>query len=113
MEKETKNQTPTKAKKGELSAETFLEPLRKVGNTLKKRARFIVTILVLLVVTYNAYLANSTIRNANDTSVVAESSKAIPQNFNKAIIEKVNALRDKTTVDTISLPSGRINPFAE
>ena len=110
----------TKKTVQQLYADTVVS-LRKVGQQVLPRLGYI---YILLLVCSLAYVV-STVNQTFDSADALSSSDTAPlpgaditttnftMSFDTATIAKVKALNGNTTNMNVSLPSGRINPFAE
>lgn len=86
------------------------------GKKLLKHHYFIFTLLLLCGLVWAVYVVNETLSAPTDESYrVQKISESIDANFDKATIEKIEALQ-KSNEQSAGLPAptgARTNPFAE
>ncbi len=105
------DQSNTPSIKSGLTLDSLNATLKSTSKSLQLHLGFIITVILLLVLVYNVYAVNSALLNQSSNISTADST--VVQNFDKATVIKIQTLRNTTSPNDISLPSGRINPFSE
>lgn len=88
--------------------------LQKIGLGLKKHAGIIIVVVASSALVYSISNVNFVLSAASDETYRAKQESAMTSmQFDKATIEKIQALKNRETSPAPSLPGGRINPFKE
>lgn len=95
--------------------------LRKIGQQISPRLGYFYILLLVCAVAYVVSTVNQTFDQSGTISSDATSSQNAQNtdstnftfSFDAATVAKVKALSSGASNMTVSLPSGRINPFAE
>jgi len=102
------------AKKGNISID--LKGLGKgISSFFTKHGALIFIVLSFGLLTYSVYVVNNLLTAPDDmTYVDQKESESINTRFDKATIDKIDQLKtEQSSGGTLTLPAGRINPFAE
>lgn len=88
--------------------------LQKLKTGLKKHAGIIFVVLVLAALVYSISSVNLLLSASSDDAYrTQKESEMTSTQFDKATIQKIEALGDRANPPEPTLPSGRINPFVE
>lgn len=112
MTKEIKENSPEKTKKkGEIDIASLLGAFTKLFAFLKQHLVLLFIVLTLSALAYAVATVNNIIQqSAPDEN---SSSGTYSSTFDKATIDKINALNDPNQTPNVAIPPGRINPFYE
>lgn len=101
--------TPKDIKLSDLTAS-----LQKLKPALKKHAGIIFVVIVLAALIYSIGSVNFVLSApSDDVYRNQKESEMTSTQFDKATIQKIEALGDRQSTTDPVLPSGRINPFVE
>ena len=98
----------------ELKLSDLTASLEKLKVVLKEHAGIIFVVVVLAALVYSISSVNFVLSTASDEAYRDKrASEMTSTQFDKATIQKIQALGDRTSTTDPALPSGRINPFIE
>lgn len=88
--------------------------LVKLGGALKRRAAIIFIVAILAGLVYSVMTVNLILNAPSDDEYrTTKESQETSTQFDKATIQRIDALGDRQTTPAPTLPAGRINPFIE
>lgn len=88
--------------------------LQKTGQGLKRRAGIIFVVVVLAALAYSISDVNIVLNTPSDQAYRDEREAEVTSTqFDRTTIQKIEALEDRQSNATPTLPAGRINPFVE
>lgn len=91
--------------------------LRELGAKISPHLGFIYLAFILAGVTATVFVVNQTMQSTDLGAAAVTSEKANEYvslfNFDASTANKIKLLSTTNGTDTITLPSGRINPFSE
>lgn len=105
-------------KKPALTIQDLQKSLLDSWKKLEPKLSFVYAVILLLGLTFVVYLVSQTLNGNSSTSTVQNSSEVqiddYSVSFDQPTISKIQELDDNSSSNTsITLPAGRINPFAE
>lgn len=98
----------------DLTLSDLTASLDKLKAALKKHAGIIFVVIVLAALVYSISSVNFLLSTTSDDAYRQQrESEMTSTQFDKATIQKIEALGDRQNTTDPVLPTGRINPFTE
>lgn len=98
----------------DLKLSDLIASLEKLKTGFKKHAGIIFVIVVLAALVYSISSVNLVLSAESDSTYRDKrESEMTSTRFDKATIQKIEALGDRQSTPDPVLPAGRINPFVE
>lgn len=98
-------------KKQSLNLSELTTMLKPLGVLFKRHLVLIFIVLTLLALIYAVVTVNTILQQGSTTADTA--TNKYDTRFDQATIDKINQLSNRDQTPSVSLPSGRINPFSE
>jgi hypothetical protein len=116
MAKSALKTTDTKSKKSALTVQDVQQSLKSAWRKIEPHIGFFYAVFLLLGLTFTVFIVSQTLNSA-PTNLQSNSDAEIDDYslvFDQSTITKVQELDDNASSNaSVSLPAGRINPFAE
>lgn len=98
----------------DIKASDITAGLQKMGMALKRHAGIIFVVIVLAALVYSISAVNIVLNTPSDQAYRDEKESEVTNTqFDRATIQKIEALGDRQSIAPPTLPTGRINPFVE
>ncbi|TAH33524.1 hypothetical protein EYC58_00980 [Candidatus Saccharibacteria bacterium] len=98
----------------DITTAELIASLEKLTSGIKKHAAIIFVVIVLAALVYSISNVNVVLGSESDTAYRdAREAEMTSTQFDKATIQKIEALGDRANPPAPVLPGGRINPFIE
>lgn len=102
-------------KKSPQSNTELVDSLRKVVRKIEPHLGFVYTVILLVGITLTVYLVTQSLRITTPSTVTTTTNEnSFSISFDDATIKKIQTLNDYENQSfDVSIPDGRVNPFAE
>lgn len=98
----------------DIKASDITASLQQASTVLRQHAGIIFVVIVLAALAYSISAVNFVLNSDSDQAYRDQREAEVTNTqFDRTTIQKIEALGDRQSMATPTLPSGRINPFVE
>lgn len=98
----------------DVSLKGITEGLKQTGLAIRRRTGIIYAVIVLAALIYSIFSVNLILGTPSDAEYRSQKeAESFSTRFDEATIKKINTLKARQEAGNVTLPGGRINPFAE